>query len=263
MLQFEAAGFDCNISHFITTRQCAAAGQEDHYASFNQSYYCGDHKDTVDRNRAQLCEALAISPSNLYVPRQIHEDRIRLIDENFLALDVRQKAEALEGFDALLTNQPGACVAVTTADCVPLLFYAPGGKAVGVAHAGWRGTVRQIAAKMTARMNELFQVDPREIYVGIGPSISKDAFEVGEEVVSAFDDSGAAIGLICSKNPQTGKSHIDLAEANRLQLIAAGIPDNHIIKSDICTYKENREYYSARRSGIRSGRFLTGILLMN
>lgn len=260
MLQFEDLSLDCNISHFITTRQGDVG--EDAYASFNLGYYCGDLQKNVDKNRALLCDALAISPADLYVPYQTHEDRIKVIDERFLALESSQKTVALEGFDALLTNIPKTCLAVTTADCVPLLFYAPKKRVVGVVHAGWRGTVKHIAAKMVKVMAELFLVDPQDIYVGIGPSISKDAFEVGDEVVKAFKDSGEDVESICSYNLQTGKPHIDIAEANRLQLIKAGVIDNHIINSDICTYKNSDVFYSARKSGIKSGRFLTGIMLL-
>lgn len=92
----------------------------------------------------------------------------------------------MEGVDALVTNVPDVCIAVSTADCVPVLLYAPDRKVVAAVHAGWRGTVLHIARKAASLMIEAYDCDPTQLVAGIGPSISQAAFEVGEEVVKAF-----------------------------------------------------------------------------
>lgn len=260
MLQFSLLSNDCNISHFITTRH-GGVGQGP-YASFNLSAYCGDDPNTVQENRRRLCENLKISMADLYVPFQIHESDIAVLDDAFLTASISEKARALHGKDGLVTNIRGICLAVTTADCVPLLFYAPDKQVVGVAHAGWRGTARNIAGIMVRMLVDCYAVAPANLRVGIAPSIGKEAFEVGDEVVVALQDSGVATTFICSYDPLTGKAHVDLPETNRLQLLDAGVLSENIEKSEICTFKRCDDFFSARRLGLKSGRFLSGIMLV-
>ena len=142
----------------------------------------------------------------------------------------------MEGVDALVTNVPDVCVAVSTADCVPVLLYAPDRKVVAAVHAGWRGTVLHIARKAASLMIEAYDCDPAQLVAGIGPSISQAAFEVGEEVVKAFQMAGFPMERILRRNAETQKAHIDLWETNRLQLLEAGLLSEHIEIAGICTY---------------------------
>lgn len=260
MLQFESLGNDCNIFHFITTRNGGVS--EGEYTSFNLGAYCGDNPAAVFENRRLLCESLDVLPERLYVPYQTHGAEIKVLDDDFFSLDESRQEICLKGVDGLLTNISGVCIAVTTADCVPLLFNVPDSNVIGVVHAGWRGTVGHIAAKAVEKMTQFYSIDPSGIRVGIGPSISAEVFEVGNEVVDSFRDSGFDMSRICRSNQKTGKSHIDLVEANRLQLINAGVFADHIEISGICTYAMPDDFFSARRQGINSGRFLSGIMLI-
>lgn len=259
MLQFESLSDNCNISHFITTRHGGVS--EGNYASFNLGAYCGERQVAVHENRRRLCEALCIQTSDLYVPYQTHGDEIRILDDDFLSANYEKKLTALNGVDALLTDRLGICIAVTTADCVPIVLYAKDKHVVGVVHAGWRGTVQNIAKKTVEMMNNVFAVAPTEVVVGIAPAISQENYEVGQELVEAFIASGSDLTKICRTNQISGKPHIDLIEANRLQLIAAGVLDERIEVSGICTYTSSSSFYSARKLGVESGRFLTGIML--
>lgn len=259
MLQFEGLAGDCNIFHFITTRHGGIS--KDNYASFNLGAYCGDDPQAVLENRKRLCQALGITPSHLFVPHQTHGTDICIIDESFLSQNAEAQANALTGKDALVAIVPGLCIAVTTADCVPLLLYSPEKQVIAAVHAGWRGTVNNIAIKTAETMIRSFAVNPTDIRVGIAPCIGQEAFEVGQEVVDAISESGIDISSVCYLNKQTGKPHIDLVEVNRLQLIKAGILPEHIELSHICTYTEVNDFYSARQLSINSGRFLTGIML--
>ena len=108
-----------------------------------------------------------------------------------MELTETQQKQQLDGVDALFTSLPQVCVSVSTADCVPILLYAPDTKTVAAIHAGWRGTVLQIAAKTVRQMSRETGCNPELIQAAIGPSISQEAFEVGEEVVEAFRQSGA------------------------------------------------------------------------
>jgi YfiH family protein len=241
-----------NILHFTTTRHGGVS--EGHYASLNLGEYCGDKPAAVRRNRASLCATLGISPTSLYVPRQVH---------SYLSMYCGQGSPLpINNVDALITCDAGICVAVSTADCVPILLYATDQKVVAAVHAGWRGTLRQIAAKTVRRMVHERLCNPRKMLAIIAPAIGQEAFEVGEEVYEAFVDADMD-REICIRNEVTGKMHIDLKKANYLQLLGEGIPATSIDVSALCTYSRQADFFSARRLGTDSGRMLTGILMKN
>lgn len=259
MLQFAALGGCCNISHFITTREGGVSSGT--YASMNPGKYSGDDDSSVRKNLERLSAAIHLPPDRIVAPFQIHKDEVRVLDEDFLSLDAVSREAYLHGADALITHLPEVCVSVTTADCVPVLLYAPDVCAVAAVHAGWRGTVLRIVEKSVRTMVERYGCDPSRLLAGIGPSISCEAFEVGDEVVDSFRNAGFDLVPIVSRHSETGKAHIDLWECNRLQLLHAGLTASHIELSGICTYAHYDRYFSARRLGVRSGRILSGIFI--
>lgn len=247
------------LLHFVSTRHGGVSAGR--YASLNLSLFSGDDPVLVRKNREILCNTLGITVDKLFVPFQEHGDRIAAIDPAFLSLPTDRQAGRLHGVDAIVTDVPGVCVAVTTADCVPVLLYAPDRQVVAVVHAGWRGTVKRVAGETVDTLVRRYGCDPGKFLAGIGPSISVAAFEVGEEVVEAFADAGMDVDALRIFNRQTGRPHIDLWKANRLQLVQAGVPGANIETAGICTFTRPDDYFSARRSGIHSGRFLSGIML--
>lgn len=259
MLQFSVLSEDCNISHFVTTRHGGVS--EGAYASFNPGEYSGDNSEAVRMNRQLLSEAIGIPVERIFAPFQVHKAEIRVLEASFLSLSSDGQQAYIQGADALVTNVPDVCVAVSTADCVPVLLYAPDVKAVAAVHAGWRGTVQQIVRKTVHFLIEKYGADPRLMKAGIGPSIGPDAFEVGEEVVDAFREAGFEMSRILERSTETDKAHIDLWEANRLQLVAAGLTYENIELAGICTYTHSDDFFSARRLGGKSGRVLSGIFL--
>lgn len=259
MLQFSGLSGDCNISHFITTREGGVS--RGHYAALNPSEYSGDDAEAVRRNRLLIAEAIGIIPEKLLTPYQVHGDEVRVIDALFSSLTSEKQRAYLQGVDALVTAIPGFCVAVATADCVPILLYAADRKVVAAVHAGWRGTVQRIVEKTVRCMTDQFACDPACIKAGIAPSIGKDAFEVGEEVVEAFKKAGMDLSRIMERHVETGKAHIDLWEANRIQLLEAGLSASQVEVAGICTYTHFEDFFSARRLGIESGRILSGIVI--
>jgi len=259
MLQFPVLSGDCNISHFVTTRHGGVS--EGAYTSFNPGEYSGDDPEAVRVNRKLLSEAIGIPSECIFAPFQVHGAEIRSIEPFFLSLPLDEQQIYLHGVDALVTNVPGVCIAVSTADCVPVLLYAPDVKAVAAVHAGWRGTVQRIAAKTVRFLIDEYGADPCFMKAGIAPSIGPGAFEVGEEVVDAFRKAGFEMPHILKRNADTGKAHINLWEANRLQLLAEGLSTGNIELAGICTHTHPDEFFSARRLGIKSGRILSGILL--
>lgn len=230
----------------------------DSYASFNINRFCGDSEAHIRENRQALCRLLQINDDRLVMPHQVHLTKMVRIDEALLALPETERQEALEGYDALMTDLSGVCIGVSTADCIPILLYDAVHHAASAIHAGWRGTVARIAEQAMAEMTAAYGTHPEQLRAQIGPGIHLDSFEVGNEVYEAFEQAGFNMALI-SRHDE--KWHIDLPECNRLQLLAAGVRADAISVSPICTYQHATDYFSARRLGINSGRIFTGCLL--
>lgn len=259
MLPFPGLGRSGDIAYFVTTRHGGVS--DGPYRSMNLGLHSGDAPARVLQNREILAARLGVSSDRLITPRQIHGDGIAQLDEAYFSHDEETRAEQLSEADALITDKPGIYVAVSTADCVPVLLYAPDRKVVAAVHAGWRGTVKGIAAKTVRRMVEAYECDPSQIRAGIGPSIGPEAFEVGEEVIDAFRAAGADLSQVATRHPQTGKAHVNLWEANRLQLLEAGLSAPHIEVAGICTFTHSGQFFSARRLGVQCGRMWSGICL--
>lgn len=234
----------------------------DTYASFNVNPFCGDSPESVSRNRALLCRELDIPESHLIIPHQTHDTKAREIDFSFLEKPQEERRQLLEGIDAVYTRERGICVSVSTADCIPVLLCNPKAGIVAAIHAGWRGTCGRIVEKTLQEVIRNYGVKGEDFQAIIGPGISLDSFEVGDEVYQAFSDAGFGMTAIARRYPAAvgEKWHIDLWECNRLQLLAMGVPAAQIQVAGICTYKQHETYFSARRLGIKSGRILTGIL---
>ena len=235
------------------------------YAAFNINHYCGDNEEHIHRNREALCALLGIDNDRLLMPHQVHLTKTAKIDEAFMALSPEQQHEALEGYDALMTDTRGVCIGVSTADCIPILLYDEGHHAICAIHAGWRGTVSRIAEKAVAEMKAAYGTRPHQVRAQIGPGIHLESFEVGDEVYEAFRQAGFDMPAISCRqvNPHTHqeKWHIDLPECNRQQLIGSGLLKESIAVSPVCTFRHSADYFSARRLGINSGRIFTGIIL--
>ncbi len=244
------------VTAFSTRRQGGYSKGD--YASFNVNHYCGDDPDDVVKNRQLLCQSLGIDMTRLVIPHQVHGTQVLAIKEDFFHLTTAERLSALEGVDAVITRETHVCIGVSTADCIPIILYDPIHHACGVAHAGWRGTVARIVQHTLSTMRDVFDTDSHTIRAVIGPGISLDAFEVGQEVYDAFQTADFPMPRIAKRYE---KWHIDLPFCNRLQLIEAGVPDANIFDTTICTYSNPDKFFSARRLGIHSGRIFTGIVL--
>ena len=244
------------VTAFSTRRQGGVS--KGNYAAFNVNHYCGDDPDDVAENRKMLCSSLGIDTMRLVIPHQVHGTQVRLINNDFFLLTAAERQAALEGVDAVITQDTGVCIGVSTADCIPVLLYDTDHHACGVAHAGWRGTVARIVQHTLSVMQDVFDTDSHTIRAVIGPGISLDAFEVGQEVYDAFSAAHFPMQRISRRYE---KWHLDLPLCNRLQLIDAGVPYYHIHDAAVCTYCNPDEFFSARRLGIHSGRIFTGMVL--
>jgi YfiH family protein len=146
--------------------------------------------------------------------------------------------------DGLVTSNPGVAVSVRTADCFPVLLVDGRLRVVAAVHAGWRGTAARIVPAAIGLMSQEFETRPEDIYAAIGPGIGKCCYRVGEDV-------GRRFGL-------EGAGHVDLGEANRDQLIEAGVPEAHIDRLNLCTFCDAR-FHSYRRDKNAAGRMISFI----
>lgn len=249
-----------NIAAFSTMRGEGSGN----YGGFNITHYCGDSEEHVAHCRAALCAFLGIDDKSLILPRQTHGNKVLCIDSNFTALPHVEQQGKLYGVDAVITSLPRTCIGVSTADCIPLLLRDTRLGVIAAIHAGWRGTVARIAANCIGTMSREYGCLPEDIKALIGPGISLDAFEIGDEVYSAFEEAGFSMQQIAKRYPTADggtKWHIDLWEANRMQLVECGVKEENIEVAGICTYGRHEEFFSARRLGINSGRIFNGIII--
>uniref|UniRef100_UPI003217182C peptidoglycan editing factor PgeF n=1 Tax=uncultured Draconibacterium sp. TaxID=1573823 RepID=UPI003217182C len=202
-------------------------------------------------NRAKLAKAINVDAEKLVFPKQTHTScvaEIHSLNEN-----------TIDQTDALVSNKPGICLCIQTADCVPVLLFDPVKQIVAAIHAGWRGTVGKIVQNTVERMIQNYNSLPENILAAIGPSISPEIYEVGDEVVEAAKKTIPNAETALHKN-HSGNYHFNLWEANRQLLLQKGIPEKNIEIKEECTFTEKTKYYSARRDGINTGRMVSGIM---
>ena len=238
-----------NIFGFSTTRHGGCG--EGAYATFNCTHYCEDNPEHVKANLETLSLLLPERPRVIVIPRQTHTTNVQVIK------DV-PTPEELQDVDAVVTQLKDFCLCVSTADCVPVLLYDKEKEVIAAVHAGWRGTVGGIVEKTIEVMKSHYGSEGKDLVACIGPSISLESFEVGDEVYAAFEEAGFDMSRIARRYE---KWHLDLWEANRMQLLAHGVLPEHIEVAGICTFQHHEDFFSARRLGIKSGRILSGITM--
>ena len=256
-----------NVVAFSSTRHGGVS--QGNYASFNINRYCNDVPESIEENRKALANSLGIDVSRLIVPHQIHSDNSRLIASEYFNLPENIRQQIIEGVDAVMTNEPNVCIGVSTADCIPILLYDAEHHAAAAIHAGWRGTVKRIVLKTIKEMGTVFHTDPQKLKAVIGPGISLENFEVGDEVYEQFANAHFDMERIGKRyrtiQPKEGEAplrwHLDLKLSNRMDMETMGVLPENIIDEGICTYDATADYFSARRLGIDSGRIYNGIIL--
>lgn len=244
--QFTSLSEEKNINHFVSDRKSF----DD--VDFNLSYSTSPDPNLVTLNRERVAKAMGLTFDQLYIPRQVHKDHVLKVDAN-------TTVEALEETDALMTNDAHVCIAVMSADCVPILLYDRKNHVAGAVHSGWKGTVAHILTKTLQAMQREFGTQGTDVFAAIGPSVCQASYEVGHEVVEAvrksFTKSDALLQL-----QDNGKAKLDLWQANYVQLTTFGVKPENIAVANICTVIHNQHFFSARKGD--SGRFAAGIRLL-
>ena len=246
------------VTHGISTRFGGVS--QTPYDDLNMALHVGDAPEAVVENRRRFCDALGLSAERMATAEQVHGDRIVCATEKKAGRGFRDYGAAIRETDALLTDVPGLPLLLCYADCVPVLFVDPVRRAVAVAHAGWKGTVRRIAEKTLAAMTDAFGTAPKDCLAAIGPSIGPAHYLVGEDVAAQFR---AAFPLWAKDvlHVSAGSLHLDLWTANRLQLEAAGLSPEHIETANVSTAANAKLFFSYRADRGKTGRIAAVIAL--
>jgi YfiH family protein len=240
-----------DIDHFFTTRTGGVSVEV--FRSLNFGTQHGE-AENMTTNLQILSASFQFDQSRIILPKQTHSDRIVVITTNY-------SEQILDETDALITNLTSVCLAVKTADCVPILLFDPVKKAIAAVHSGWRGTVQNIIGKTIKKMNQTYGTNPNNLVAAIGPCISQENYEVGNDVFEYFQKLFPEQESILRFEPNEKKALLNLTEANKRLLIESGVKEGNIECSGICTFSNQNDFYSARRDGQKTGRMLNGIML--
>ncbi len=226
------------LVHAFTTRTGGVS--EGPYASLNLTRSRGDDPAHIAINRERARTALGLD--HLVFATQVHGRAV--IEVSGPPRGDQPAGEA----DALITDQTGIGLVCQTADCTPILLFDPVRRAIAAIHSGWRGTVQDIVTATLEAMGSAYGTQAGDVLAAIGPSISPANYRVGPEVVAEFEAVFADVSGIVSPKDAEGGAQLDVGEACRRQLLAAGVPDASIWRSELCTYAEAARLFSARRS---------------
>jgi YfiH family protein len=245
-LVFESFENLASIRHGVSTKK--GGSSLGIYESLNLGLHNGEDRETTLLNYKLISESAGFDYKNIVKSYQVHGDNIHRAVKSDCGADILRPNE-LTDIDGLITNEPEIVLAIYFADCVPVFFADPVKKVIAAVHSGWRGTVLKIAQKAADIMIEEYGCEPVDIFVGIGPSICKDCFEVDYSVAKEFFRAFPYADLyIESKGP---KYHIDLWEFNKRMLTERGIQNVEI--SNLCTMERRDLFYSNRVSGTKRG----------
>nr|WP_230202619.1 peptidoglycan editing factor PgeF [Paenibacillus ihumii] len=232
------------------------------YESLNLAYHVGDDPVQVLENRRILAEFLGFAPEMWTCGEQVHGTRVAVVKQADRGKGQLDRESAFQNTDGLVTNVRGVLLTSFYADCVPLYFLDPSQGAIGLAHAGWKGTVGQIAAAVIKTMEREFGSRREEILAAIGPSIGDCCYEVDEAVMSrvrAALDEGKDVSACASPSANPDRWMLNLKELNRIIMIKAGILPTHIECTRWCTSCHPDKFFSYRKQNGITGRMASWI----
>lgn len=239
------------VHHGFSTRLGGVS--RGYYAEMNLSFTRGDDPEAVQENYGRMARALGVEKERMVMAWQTHTTVVRTVTEADAGKGILKDRDYRD-VDGLITNIPGMTLVTLYADCVPLYFVDTKNRAIGLSHSGWRGTVRRMGLATLDAMKREYGTRPEDVICAIGPSICRDCYEVGEEVIGEFREEFAGE----SQRPlfyrkENGKYQLDLWEANRRILIEAGVPEKNISVTDICTHCNPKLLFSHRTSPDKRG----------
>ncbi len=238
---------DAGVEHLIGTRRGGVS--EGPFEALNMSTSVGDAPEKVRENRARLGQLVGITPEEMVTAWLVHGSDVARVNS-------AHRGQRIPYHDALITNEPNVPLFMTFADCLPIILYDPVHRAVGLVHAGWRGTAAGILLNTIRAMGKAFGTRAADLTVAFGPSIGICHYEVGTDVLEAFRLFGHS--PVVMRPGSNGRAHLDLVATNRRQAEQAGV--EQVLTSGYCTACHTDLFYSHRAEGGRTGRF--GVVVM-
>ncbi|MFA9559637.1 peptidoglycan editing factor PgeF [Evansella sp. AB-rgal1] len=227
------------------------------FRSFNLGLHVNDDVNKVIDNRKLLSSLLGFRTTNWVCSDQVHGNNIEKVTIKDAGSGVVDYQTSIKSTDGLYTDEPNILLTSGYADCVPLFFCEPNKKLIGVAHAGWKGTVKDIAGEMIRKWQLTEGINPSDVYTVIGPSIGGCCYVVDDHVIDFVNNA------LSQKDPRPyqeiskGQYALDLKRVNKLLMLAAGIREENIIISSYCTSCSDNLFFSHRRDKGKTGRMLS------
>jgi len=229
------------------------------YESLNLGLHVGDEPETVMANRRTVSRAVGIPLESFVFCEQVHGGDVAVVGATDRGRGTTPDRPPVAGVDGLVTAEPGVALGVFTADCAPVYLIDREHRAVGLVHAGWRGTAARIVARAIETMHTEFATDPGRLTAAVGPSIGPGCYQVGDDVRDSVTAAEPALAAVFEPSGD-GRWQFDLKRANRLIAEQSGVPRDAVHISDICTACDRR-FFSYRRDGPTTGRTLQFIAI--
>ena len=247
------------VKHVFSTR--VGGVSEGNCKSLNLAFSKEKKAENVYENYRRLCEVTGLSYEGISFSKQVHGTNIKVLDLEDKGQGFLKKSN-LENADGYITNTPGIVLTAFYADCVPIYFVDPKNNAIGLSHAGWRGTADNIGAVTIKKMQETFGTNPEDLLCAIGPAIGKCCFEVDYPVAEEFYDKIRFAGEYIVKDEKRNKFNIDLKNINKRHLVEAGVQPENIEVAVMCTKCNPDLFYSHRFMGKDRGSMAAMIEIM-
>lgn len=218
-----------------------------HCATMNISTTRGDDPAAVEENRRRIAKAIGVRAEDMTYTNQTHTTNVTVVE-------AKDRGKRFMETDGMVTNVPEICLVTFYADCVPLFFVDPVHRAIGLSHSGWRGTVGKMGKVTVERMREEYGTDPAQVVAAVGPSICQDCYEVSADVIEKFRENfDKALWPELFYEKADGKYQLNLWRANQAVLTEAGVQEENIAVTNLCTHCNPDILFSHRSTGTARG----------
>ncbi|MBD8973236.1 MAG: peptidoglycan editing factor PgeF, partial [Clostridiales bacterium] len=251
--------YEKDTIHGFSTRLGGVS--EGYLGSMNLSFTRGDDRERVLENHRRFAKALGYDENRLVFSDQVHLTHFHKVTKEDCGKGITRKSDIIE-IDGLVTDEPDIPIITFYADCVPLFFYDPVKRVIAMAHSGWRGTVERIGGKMITYMETEYGSRSQDIICAIGPSICQSCYEVSEDVALHFlEVFGDSYGDSLLYRKENGKYQLNLHKACEITLLDAGVKEEHLDVTDLCTCCNPELLFSHRASNGQRGN-LAGVMML-
>lgn len=253
---------DPNIYAGISTR-CGGVSEQP-FHTLNLGLHVRDNKEAVIENRKIFSDCIQAPLQSWVCAEQVHGSQVKKVGKTEAGKGIFHLDDAVKEVDGLYTDERNVVLTAAFADCVPLYFFAPRHHLIGIAHAGWKGTVRNIVSSMVSTWVSKEKLSTNDIYTVIGPSICEKCYKVDDNVIQYVRNviSDSRIGKYPFHHVESNQYLLNLKELNKQLMIKAGIPAENIKMTTYCTSCHNDLFFSYRKEKTKTGRMMAFISLV-